>query len=241
MDYRNSQTRVKPSTVKNKKPRQLRGHHLFMLRIASSLVRLWTRTLRFQFGANAQEVIERALPQSVAVLWHNRLFVMPEFYRRYVRNRKLAAIVSASSAGAWLAGLLEQLEIQPIRGSRNRRGTQAFREMLKASKSGYDLGITPDGSRGPVYEMKLGAATLALRTGAPIVLLSFNFQRAFRLNSWDRFYIPWPFSCVEVKIDLIEKACELSCGDIEQTAEILKVRLNAITEDKDDDFSAEVI
>ncbi len=237
----NPQTQVKPSRVKNKKPRQLLGHHLFILRTASSLIRLWTRTLRFQFGADVRKVIESELPPLVAVLWHNRLFVVPEFYRRYVYNRKLAAIVSASSAGAWLSGLLEQLKILPIRGSRNRRGTQAFREMLKANRSGYDLGITPDGSRGPVYDMKPGAATLALRTGAPIVLLSFNFQRAFRLKSWDRFYIPWPFSSVEVKMDLIEKDHELWGDSATQIAETLKFRLNEITEDPNNDFSCEVV
>ncbi len=241
MDHQKPQIQIKSSRVKNKKTRQLRGHHLVILRMVSFLIRLWTRTLRFQFGADVRKVIEGELPPVVAVLWHNRLFVVPEFYRRYVHNRKLAAIVSASSAGAWLSGLLEQLEIQPIRGSRNRRGTQAFREMLKANKSGYDLGITPDGSRGPVYDMKPGAATLALRTGSPIVLLSFNFQQSFRLKSWDRFYIPWPFSNVEVKMDLIEKGHETLGDDPIQAAKRLKTRLDAISEDQNNDFSSEVV
>lgn len=241
MNHQNAQSPSKPSRVKNKKTRHLRRRHLFILRLASSLIQLWTRTLRFHLGEDVQKVIESAPPSSVAVLWHNRLFPVPEFYRRYVRNRKLATIVSSSNAGAWLSGLLEQMGIQPIRGSRNRRGTQAFREMLKASQSGYDVGITPDGSRGPVYEMKPGAAFLALQTGSPIVLLSYNYQRAFRLNSWDRFYIPWPFSVVEVRMDLIEKSREVLGDDVNRAAEILRVRLNAITDDRDDDSFSEII
>lgn len=240
MIHQHTQARLGPSKVK-KHPRRLRGHHLFLLKVASTLIRLWTRTLKFQFGADVQQIIESKLPPLVAVLWHNRLFAVPEFYRRYVHNRKLAAIVSASSAGAWLSGLLEQMGVKPIRGSRNRRGVQAFREMLKASKSGYDIGITPDGSRGPIYDMKPGAATLALRTGTPIVLLSFNFQQAFRLKSWDRFYIPLPFSTIEVKMDLIEKGHALLDNDAKQVAEILKMRLDAITEDTSDDFSVEIV
>jgi lysophospholipid acyltransferase (LPLAT)-like uncharacterized protein len=241
MDHQNSQIRVKPSRVKNKKTRHLRGHHLFILKIVGTLIRLWARTLRFQFGPEVRTLLESAPPPFVSVVWHNRLFVVPEFYRRYAGDRKLAAIVSASSAGAWLSGLLEQMDIQPIRGSRNRRGAQAFREMIKANRSGYDLGITPDGSRGPLYEMKPGAVAVAQRTGAPIVLISYNFQQALRLKTWDRFYIPWPFSIVEVKMDMIEKDHELLGFDANQAAGVLKIRLDAMTEEIQDDFSGEVI
>lgn len=202
-----------------------------MLKVVSFLICLWTRTLRFHLGEEVRAIIEKSPPPVVTILWHNRLFAVPEFYRRYVRDRKLAAIVSASSAGAWLAGLFEQMGIHPIRGSRHRRGAHAFREMLKANRAGYDVGITPDGSRGPMYEMKPGAAVLALRTSAPIVLLSYDFQCAFRLKSWDRFYIPLPFSRIGVKMDLIENSCELSCGDAKQAVEMLKQRLDAITKD----------
>ena len=113
--------------------------------------------------------------------------------------------------------------------------------MLQASKSGYDVGVTPDGSRGPIYDMKAGAATLALRTKVPVVLLSYNFQNSFRLNSWDRFYIPYPFSCVEVQMELIEKTNEVLGDDPKQAAKELKVRLQAITRDSDDDFFGVVI
>ena len=241
MNQQNVQIRVKPSSVRGKKTRHLRWYHVLLLKIASSLIRLWTRTLRFQLSEETKAIIASSPPPLVAILWHNRLFVVPEFYRRYVHGRKLATVISASNAGAWLSGLFKQMGIHPIRGSRNRRGTQAFREMLQASKSGYDVGVTPDGSRGPIYDMKAGAATLALRTKVPVVLLSYNFQNSFRLNSWDRFYIPYPFSCVEVQMELIEKTNEVLGDDPKQAAKELKVRLQAITRDSDDDFFGVVI
>ena len=97
--------------------------------------------------------------------------------------------------------------------------------------------MTPDGSRGPIYDMKAGASTLALRTGAPILLLSYNFSNAWRAKSWDRFYIPVPFSRVEVKIDAIGDGRTLAGGDAKEAAKILKERLDAITED-DEYFNA---
>lgn len=212
-----------------------------MLKIISVLIGLWTRTLRFRFCKDSRAVIENAPKPLVAVLWHNRLSAFPEFYRRYVRDRKLATIVSASNAGAWLSGLFELMGIKPIRGSRNRRGVQSFREMLKASKSGYDIGITPDGSRGPMYEMKPGAVSLALRTGVPVALVSFNFKQSFRLATWDRFYIPYPFSCVEVHVDVIEKSREFFSEDMEQAAQQLKVRMDALTKDSAEDLYGKVI
>jgi lysophospholipid acyltransferase (LPLAT)-like uncharacterized protein len=241
MNEQKSQTQTNSERVSKKRPKHLEVWQVFLFKLLSFLIRLWSRTLRYKFGSDVKDIIERTHSPVVVIMWHNRLFAVPEFYSRYVKNRKLAAIVSANKAGAWLSGLFEQLNIHPIRGSRNRRGTQAFREMLQASKNGYDVGVTPDGSRGPMYDMKPGAAALALRTKAPIVLLSFNFQQAFRLKSWDRFYMPWPYSVVEVKMELIEKSRELLGDDLNQAAEELKKRLNEITEDKDEDFFAEVI
>ena len=241
MNQKSLESRAMPSRVSKKKTRELCWHHLFLLRIANSMIQFWTRTLRFQLSDNVKTIIASKPPPVVAVLWHNRLFVVPEFYRRYVHDRKLATIISASSAGAWLSGLLGLMGIKSIRGSRNRRGPQAFREMLQANKSGYDVGITPDGSRGPMYEMKAGAASLALRTGATIVLLSYNFQNSFRLKSWDRFYIPYPFSCVEVDMELIENSKDVLGDDVEQVAKALKIRLDAMTRDDDDDFHGVVV
>ena len=43
-------------------------------------------------------------PPVIALLWHNRLFAAPEFYRRFFKDRRLAALVSASGDGGWLAG-----------------------------------------------------------------------------------------------------------------------------------------
>ena len=82
-----------------------------------------------------------------------------------------------------------------------------------------------------MYDMKAGAATLAVRAGVPVMLLSFNYKRAWRLKSWDRFYIPLPFSRVDVRVDDVGDAKALAGGDSRAAAIILKERLMAITED----------
>ena len=51
--------------------------------------------------------------------------------------------------------------IRAVRGARNRRGTQAIRDLVKVVREGNDVGFTPDGSRGPRYQAKSGAVAVA--------------------------------------------------------------------------------
>ena len=211
---------------------RLHWHQRLLLTLLAGLMGAWCRTLRFRWGPEVQAVMDGSLPPGIAILWHNRLFVAPEFYRRYFRHRRLAALVSASRDGAWLAGLMERMGIRPVRGSRHKRGAQAVRELLEANREGYDVGITPDGSRGPIYDMKPGAVAVALKTGAPIVLLSFNFSRAWRLGSWDRFYLPVPFSRIEVLIKAYADMQAIGASDTAGAVARLKAELDAITVDR---------
>jgi lysophospholipid acyltransferase (LPLAT)-like uncharacterized protein len=145
-------------------------------------------------------------PQKLAIycLWHNRLASCMKAYHRFGRPRKpangLAALISASKDGAFLAGILELFQVQPVRGSSSRRGSRAMLELIDWAERGYDLAITPDGPRGPCYRIQDGVMSLAQLTGLPILPVSFNLTGKISLKSWDRFQIPLPFSRCEVCI-----------------------------------------
>ena len=76
------------------------------------------------------------------------------------------------------------------------RGSTAIRELVRCLRRGHDVGITPDGSRGPRYEIKPGLVLLAQLSGRRILPISFEYANAWRTRSWDRFFIPKPFSQV---------------------------------------------
>lgn len=213
------------------KPIHLKGHQRVLLWLLVCFVRIWSKTLRFHWGSDVQSFMDHSHKPLVVIAWHNRLFASPEFFRRYFKERKLATMISASSDGGWLAGFFQTLGILPVRGSRYGRGVQAFRELIAANHAGYDVGVTPDGSRGPIYDMKPGAVAVAMKTEAPIVLVSFNFASAWRLKSWDRFYLPKPFSRIEAKLVHIDNTEELDTNDPVVAAAYLKAKLDAITED----------
>ncbi len=212
-------------------PYELRWHEHVWLALLAGLLVLWWRTLRFRWGPEVQAIIDAPPGSSVVILWHNRLFAAPEFFRRHFARRRLATLISASGDGAWLAAFLRKLGMFPIRGSHYKRGPQAVREMLAAHKEGCDIAVTPDGSRGPIYDLKPGAVAVALKTGAPFVMFSLNFSRAWRLKSWDRFYLPVPFSRIDVQLKVIDRPADLG-EDPRAVAGLLKAQMDAITVDE---------
>ena len=68
-----------------------------------------------------------------------------------------------------------------------------MREMVRASRE-YDIGITPDGPRGPKYVVQEGVIALARLTGVPILPLTFGSSKKKVFASWDAFNLPYPFS-----------------------------------------------
>jgi len=175
---------------------EVRGWRRFVLWLLASLVRVWGRTLRFEADAETYARLTKSDEPVAVVLWHNRLFLSPEMFRRYRFRRRLYGLVSASKDGAWLAALYRMIGMFPVRGSSSNFGREAARSLIEVMQQGCDIGITPDGPRGPMYVVEPGVLVVTRRSNAPLVLFGAEFTRAWRLKSWDRFYVPWPFSRV---------------------------------------------
>lgn len=194
------------------------------------LVRLWGMTLRFEAAPEDLRNYTKKDEPVAIVLWHNRLFLAAEIVRRYRQGRPAYALVSASNDGAWLTAFFALAGLGTVRGSSSRMGREAATALVEMLRDGYDVGITPDGPRGPCYDVKPGAVIVARRTRAPLLLVGGEFTAAWRLGSWDRFYIPVPFSRVRMRCELI---------DVDQLADrdagiaMLRERLLTINPDRD--------
>ena len=169
-------------------------------------------------------------------IWHNRLAtcikVLDVHRRPHNAGAGMAALVSASKDGAFLSRILQWFRVQPVRGSSSRRGAQAMLEMTTWSERGYDLTITPDGPRGPCYEIQDGIMSLAQLTGLPIVPVSFNLNWKISVKSWDKFQIPLPFSRCEVCVGkAIRVPPNASDAEREELRRQLEAELRAITRD----------
>jgi lysophospholipid acyltransferase (LPLAT)-like uncharacterized protein len=167
------------------------------------LVRLWGMTLRFEASPDDLRAYTKNDQPVAMVLWHNRLFLAAEIVRRYRGGRPAYALVSASEDGAWLTAFFSLAGVRTVRGSSSRLGREAATALVDMLRLGHDIGLTPDGPRGPCYELKPGAVIVARRTGAPMLLIGAEFKSAWRLRSWDRFYVPKPFSRVRMHCEVV--------------------------------------
>lgn len=169
--------------------------------LVANLMRLLAATLRYQVNGGKGPARLPATPVIFA-LWHNRLGLCMKTYESFVRpghqHDHLAALISASKDGAFLAAILANFGVQPVRGSSSRRGAQALLELSSWAERGYDLAVTPDGPRGPCYVVQDGVMALAQVTGLPIVPFSYRLSWKIKVKSWDRFQIPLPFARCEM-------------------------------------------
>jgi len=169
-------------------------------------------------------------------VWHNRLAATLASYNEFVRSRwpgqGLAAMISASRDGGVLANVVERFGIQPIRGSTSRRGPQALLEATTWMERGYNIVITPDGPRGPVYCIQEGIIDLAQLTGRPVIPISNFTGWKIRLRSWDRFQIPLPFArCQAYYGEAVRVPRDASEGQREELRARLETIMRGITKD----------
>jgi lysophospholipid acyltransferase (LPLAT)-like uncharacterized protein len=182
---------------------EIAGWRRVLLWPLAVLLRLWGRSLRFETAPDDFTRYTKNDEPVAIVLWHNRLFLAAEIVRRFRRGRPAYALVSASQDGAWLTAFFALVGMETVRGSSSRYGREAASALVAVLRAGHDVGITPDGPRGPCYEVKPGGVMVARRTGAPLLLVGAEFGSAWRLRSWDRFYVPWPFSRVRMRCEII--------------------------------------
>ena len=171
-------------------------HARALIEFGYGLFRLWAKTLRLQLEDPHNGVpLVRERPVIFAI-WHNRLLMLPPPFDRWFPTRQSIGLISASRDGDLVSTLIERSGYGTIRGSTSRKGVIALRQLVEALAAGSNVLFTPDGPRGPVYEVSPGVIFVAQKSGAPIVPLHMEYSSCWRLKSWDRFCVPRPFSTV---------------------------------------------
>lgn len=158
------------------------------------------RTLRYEIDDRAGIVGKAVGENYIGALWHNRLLIFPLVLRRFFSNREGAALISASRDGDLLSDAIHRFDYDVVRGSSSKLGASGLLQLSDVLASKRDVVITPDGPRGPAYEIGPGLVFLAQKTGAPVLPINMEYSNCWRVKSWDRFIIPKPFSKVRVII-----------------------------------------
>ncbi len=208
-------------------PRAITGPARLLAVFAAGLIRAWGASLRLSPAPGLAERLNGNGAPTLFVLWHDRLFVASEMSRHLRFSRPLHVLVSASKDGAWLTAVFELAGLAVVRGSSSRGGREAVLALIDVLRAGRDVGLTPDGPRGPARVFKPGALVVARRARARVVLLGIHYEAAWRVRSWDRLALPHPFSRVVVHAEAAS-AETLAAPD---ALARLEARLNAINRD----------
>ena len=160
--------------------------------LGSATVRTWMSTLDYKvafYDPTVDPIDPRYDGQKIFIFWHE--YILFPLHMRGHCN--LAMLIGRHRDADILTELARHLGFEFVRGSSNRGGAAALRELLRLSQD-MNLTITPDGPRGPRRVLAQGPVYLASKLGLPIVAMGFGYSNPWRLTSWDRFAIPKPYS-----------------------------------------------
>lgn len=200
-----------------------------------------SRTIRWTIEGE-EEALEAWPSQTGVILaaWHSGIMLLPSGWNNVVKrwpNQKTqtAMMVSLSPDGQTMARAIQLLGLHAIRGSSTNKlkksdkgGMRALAGAMRLLRNNGLLCMTPDGPRGPNRTVQEGPIYISQRSGAPIIPMAVVSTPHRKMNSWDRFRVPLPFSRGYILFgDPI-----LPDPDIER--EVLRVRLQASLNDVTD-------
>ncbi len=161
--------------------------------LASILIRLLYLTNKKELEP-AVIVDEKPL---IFACWHGELLMLPYLYKRYRKTPHAKVLISSHFDGLLISKTIEYFGLGTIAGSTNRNAAKVLIQGIKALKDGYDIGITPDGPKGPRHQVADGIIAMAQKTNTKIVLIRMLPTKFWQFNSWDKFTVPKPFGTLK--------------------------------------------
>ncbi len=193
-------------------------------RICSWIIKIWFGTCRIIIhGQREKDRVDGMQGPVIGAFWHYGVIG----YLYVLRDESSVVLVSASSDGEYIARLAGHFGLPSVRGSRNKGGLHALKELLKKIREGQNVGIVADGSQGPPRVVQAGAILLASKTGVPILPMIWSSSRYIAINSWDRLVLPKPFSRIDFYYgEPLEVPKGLDSAGIEEYRVSLEERMN---------------
>ena len=172
--------------------------------LASGYVRLIyaTSTIKREPAGTDAKLFDQH-PQILA-MWHGQFMLLPKLKPK--RPAEVKAMVSRHGDAELIGSVLRRFGMDLIRGAgagkrkRNRGGATAMRESLRALEAGATVAMTADVPPGPARRAGTGIATLAAKSGRPVVPFAIATKRFLKLPTWSAFTINLPFSTLAIVI-----------------------------------------
>lgn len=161
-------------------------------RLISTYVRIvwWTSPWTFIGREGFQKYWDANVPV-IGCFWHGKMLMM---LKVWYGQHKFHMLVSSHPDGEIINHATQHFGYGIVKGSSTRGGVEATLKIKSILESGESVGITPDGPKGPRFQAKMSPIQIARMSGAVIFPVAYSTTRGKWLRSWDRFYVPFPFS-----------------------------------------------
>ena len=171
--------------------------------------------MRFLYLTNKKNFY---VPQSISeepiifACWHGELLMLPFLYNRFRKTPHAKVLISPHFDGELISRTIKYFGLGTLAGSSDKNPARVLIQGIKTLKEGYDIGITPDGPKGPRHEVADGVIVMAQKAKVKVILLEVKPSAYWQINSWDKFTIPKPFGTINYyaseEIDLTEMDLE---------------------------------
>jgi lysophospholipid acyltransferase (LPLAT)-like uncharacterized protein len=156
---------------------------------------LWVLGLTWRYRVIAEEgvtplVSGQGAGPEIYCFWHQCVLPCTMYFRR----THATILISRSFDGELITRILRMFGFNAVRGSSSRSAREGLIGLKNVIESGRPAIFTADGPRGPIYQTKMGPIKLAQLTAATIGVFHLQPERAWVMNSWDRFLVPKPFT-----------------------------------------------
>ncbi|MFV0321099.1 MAG: lysophospholipid acyltransferase family protein [Alphaproteobacteria bacterium] len=196
--------------------------------------------LRFVYFTARKKIIHPELAQDftsakvnmLGCFWHGRLCYAPATW--HLGRYPVSMLISNHNDGQIISNVIGKLHIGTIAGSTGKDGIKALKEVVDTVQNQYSVCFTPDGPKGPAFKVSDGILAAARLSQVPIIPVGLSSSLAKRVNSWDQFFIPFPFGKMAIVWgEPIHIPKDAKGDSLLQYKQKLENELNKITQEAD--------
>lgn len=152
---------------------------------------------------NLQQALDSDRPV-IATAWHGKASMIIAILLNYFDPSSFSVIMPDDWRGGTLSVATRKLGAKPLPLNLSGDSTLGMGRVMvrfvRRIMAGENTIIAPDGPDGPAYVPKPGVAYIARKANALIVPIGGYCRHAYRLNRWDQYVIPLPFSRVSIHV-----------------------------------------
>jgi len=134
--------------------------------------------------------------------WHGMTMMLAGFLMSRIDLGKLVLLMPDDWRGETLQVWATLLGTQPfpmnLQGDQTMSSARQLVRLLKILRRGNNCFMSPDGPDGPSQVIKPGVAFLAEKSKAIVIPSAGYARHGYRLNRWDRYVVPYPYSRMSV-------------------------------------------